>query len=76
MQQFLTSAKGTDNLTMYLQKAVLTELREVYGEWISADEEQLSKALAIMFSKNKREKKGFIFRIVNLYACRCRYHHK
>ena len=68
MQQFLSSAKGADNLTMYLQKAVLTELREVYGEWISADEEQLSKALAIIFSKDKREKKGFIF-IIDEWDC-------
>lgn len=68
MQQFLSGAKGGDNLTAYLQKAVLSELREAYGKWIPDDEEQLSTALAAIFAKDERRKKGFIF-IIDEWDC-------
>ena len=68
IQQFLSGAKCAENLAAYLQKVVLAELREVYGEWIPKEEEQLSTALAMIFSKDKREKKGFIF-IIDEWDC-------
>lgn len=68
MQHFLSGVKSAGNITKYLEKTVLAELKEVYGHWIPDKEKQLPAALSAVFSKDKREKKGFIF-IIDEWDC-------
>lgn len=68
MQQFLSGAGHADNLVEYLQKTVLEELKEVYGEWIPKGEKQLPLALTSIFAKDVREKKGFVI-IIDEWDC-------
>lgn len=68
VQQFLSGAGSADKLVEYLQTEVLKELREVYGEYIPADETRLSSSLATIYSKDKRHNKGFIF-IIDEWDC-------
>lgn len=68
IQQFLSDAGSPDALVPYLQKTVLAELREIYGSWISPDEEKLPAALASVFAKDTRENKGFLF-IIDEWDC-------
>ena len=68
IQQFLSGAKSADNLVKYMEKVILDELREVYGEWIPKEQDQLSMALATIFSKDTSKEKGFIF-IIDEWDC-------
>lgn len=68
MQQFLSSAGCADNLVSYLQKVVLEELREAFGEWVPPQEEKLPLALASIYAKNVGKKKGFVI-IVDEWDC-------
>lgn len=68
IQQFLTGAGSVEELTVYLQKTVLEELRQVYGEWVPLQEKQLSSALASVYAKESGEKKGFVI-IVDEWDC-------
>lgn len=68
IQQFLSGAGSADFLVAYLQKEVLNELREVYGDWIAPGEKRLSQALASIFARNERKEKGFIF-ILDEWDC-------
>lgn len=68
VQQFLSGAGNAEELVPYLQKAVIGELQEIYGEWIVPDERRLSLALASVFAKSDRKEKGFIF-ILDEWDC-------
>ncbi len=59
MQQFLIRAKKQE-VTQYLEQAVLEELREVYGNWFSAQITDLATALEKIFVKTQKQ---FIFLI-------------
>ena len=59
MQQFLIRAKKQE-VTQYLEQAVLEELREVYGNWFSAQITDLTTALEKIFVKTEKQ---FIFLI-------------
>jgi len=59
MQQFLIRAKKQE-VTQYLEQAVLEELREVYGNWFSAQITDLATALEKIFVKTEKQ---FIFLI-------------
>lgn len=68
VQQFLSGAGSVNKLVEYLQAEVLKELREIYGEYIPADETRLSSSLAAIYSRDKRHNKGFIF-IIDEWDC-------
>ena len=59
MQQFLIRAKKQE-VTQYLEQAVLEELREVYGNWFSVQITDLATALEKIFVKTQKQ---FIFLI-------------
>lgn len=59
MQQFLIRAKDHD-ITEYVEKAVMGELREAYGEFFPEQETVLAAALEKVFVKTKKK---FIFLI-------------
>ena len=59
MQQFLIRAKKQE-VTKYLQQAVLEELREMYGDWFSEQITDLATALEKIFVKTEKQ---FIFLI-------------
>lgn len=59
MQQFLIRAKKQE-VTEYLEKMVLEELREIYGNWFSEHITDLATALEKIFVKTERQ---FIFLI-------------
>ena len=68
IQQFLSGAGDAGNLVAYMQKKVLEELRQIYGQWIETEEEQLSSALMSIFAKDERSLKGFII-ILDEWDC-------
>ena len=68
VQQFLSGAGSVNKLVEYLQAEVLKELREIYGEYIPADETRLSSSLAAIYSRDKSHNKGFIF-IIDEWDC-------
>ncbi len=59
MQQFLIRAKKQD-VTQYLEQAVLGELRETYGNWISEQITDLATAFEKIFVKTEKQ---FVFLI-------------
>lgn len=65
MQRFLSRAKDTKNLVMYLEKTVLKELRQTYQNVVEPEEEHLPAALEQIFSVTG---KGFIF-IIDEWDC-------
>ncbi len=65
MQKFLNRAKSPKELTVYLQKSVLSELREVYADCIHPEEPELVVALENIAEKAKKE---FIF-IIDEWDC-------
>ncbi len=65
MQKFLNRAKSPKELTVYLQKSVLSELREVYADYIHPEEPELVVALENIAEKAKKE---FIF-IIDEWDC-------
>jgi hypothetical protein len=68
IQQFLRTARTPDYLISCIEDQVLSELREVYGEYFSDSIDSLPLALATIFSRLEREKKGFIF-IIDEWDC-------
>ena len=58
MQKFLSRARSPKELTVYLQKSVLSELREAYADYIHPEESELVVALENIAEKAKKE---FIF---------------
>lgn len=54
MQRFLSRA-GAENMVNYLEEEVIDEIRETYGEWISAQERILSVALEKLYKKTERK---------------------
>lgn len=59
MQQFLNRAKNQD-MTVYLEKAVIGELKEIYGDLFSEQACILTEALERIYAKEEKE---FIFLI-------------
>ncbi len=68
IQQFLSGAKHVTHLVEYLEKEVLREVKEVYPDYVSDSETSLPLALATIFSKQTKEKKGFVF-IIDEWDC-------
>ncbi|MDE5697772.1 MAG: ATP-binding protein [Lachnospiraceae bacterium] len=64
MQQFLIRSKKQD-VTDYLERVVLDDIREEYGEWFSDQETSLAAALERI---NVKTKKKFIF-LVDEWDC-------
>lgn len=64
LQQFLICSKG-QKVIEYLEKAVLEELREIYGNWFSEHITDLATALEKIFIKTE---KRFIF-LVDEWDC-------
>lgn len=58
MQRFLGRAKSPKELVVYLQKAVLSELREEYADYIHPEETELVVALENIAEKAKNGKVG------------------
>ena len=65
MQRFLNRAKSPKNLTAYLQKTVLSELKEVYADCIHPESSDLTAALETLAEKAG---KAFIF-IIDEWDC-------
>ncbi len=65
MQKFLSRAKSPKELTAYLQKSVLSELKGVYADYISPEESELVVALENIAEKANKE---FIF-IIDEWDC-------
>lgn len=67
ISQFLFGQGGVDCLVDNLQKLVLKEVREEYGEFFPDKEESLPSALADIYSKGQAQK-GFVF-IIDEWDC-------
>lgn len=65
MQRFLSRAEDPNNLIFYLQKVVLSEIKEVYKEIVCTQEEHLATALENIFEKTQM---GFLF-IIDEWDC-------
>ena len=65
MQRFLNRARSPKELTAYLQKSVLSELKENYADYIHPEESELVVALENIAEKEKKE---FIF-IIDEWDC-------
>ena len=65
MQNFLSMTKDADELTAYVQSAVLAELRERFPDQIPEEEKFLSTALEKLYRKTKE---GFVF-IIDEWDC-------
>lgn len=65
MQRFLSRAKSPKELIAYLQKVVISELREVYADCVNPEETELAAALEDIAEKAKKE---FIF-IIDEWDC-------
>lgn len=68
VQQFLRSAGEPSQLVSYMEKQLLQELQDLYGKLYDFPVENLPAALATLFAKEEREKKGFIF-IIDEWDC-------
>ncbi len=68
IQQFLRGAKELAKLVPYIEDRVLEELREAYPDAVRVGERNLPDALASVYSKDKREQRGFIF-IIDEWDC-------
>jgi len=68
IQKFLRKAGKSKNLVHYIEEKVLSELKEVYGGWIKAEETSLPDALESIFKKDDRPNKGFVF-IIDEWDC-------
>lgn len=66
MQQLIIDAGGADNLTGYLLKELSDELKNVYQDCLSTDDDNLFKILSLIY-KSKRSN-GFIF-IIDEWDC-------
>lgn len=67
IQLLLARAKKIENLVPYIEKQVIRELRQEYGQYFQEDEESLSVVLATIYEQKEGER-GFIF-IVDEWDC-------
>lgn len=67
IQLLLGRAKKIENLVEYIEKQVIKELRQKYGQYLPEEEDSLSAALAMIYEQ-KQDEKGFIF-IVDEWDC-------
>lgn len=67
IQLLLGRAKKIENLVPYIEKQVIRELRQEYGQYFQEDEESLSVVLATIYEQKEGER-GFIF-IVDEWDC-------
>lgn len=65
MQRFLSRADSAENLVLYLQQAVIKELKEPYGDVIGEEEQSLVTALEMIYAETGT---GFIF-IIDEWDC-------
>lgn len=65
IQDFLSRAEDISNVIPYLQRTVIKELKEVYGEYFDEDETRLAMVLEQIFTKTEM---GFVF-IVDEWDC-------
>lgn len=73
VQQFLRGAGEPAQLVPYMESQLLQELQNIYGKLCDFNEEgflsnNLPMALAALFAREEREKKGFIF-IIDEWDC-------
>lgn len=68
IQHFLRGAGELSDLVSYIEGRVLGELREAYPDAVRAEERRLPDALASVYSKDRREQRGFIF-IIDEWDC-------
>ncbi len=73
VQQFLRGAGEPAKLVPYMEGQLLQELQSIYGKLYDFDEQgfpsnNLPMALAALFAREEREKKGFIF-IIDEWDC-------
>ena len=68
VQQFLRMAGTLQDVAGCIERKVLAEIKEIYGEWIAEDESSLPNALATVYSKSTSERKGFVF-IIDEWDC-------
>jgi hypothetical protein len=68
MQQLLSGAGSVEKFIDYIQKTVIEELKEDYGEYFANEESHLPVVLANIFAKDTRTKKGFVF-IIDEWDC-------
>lgn len=68
MQQILASAGNAELLVSHLQKIVISDLRETYGDIIPVNTSQLSAALTAIYTEESRSKKGFVI-IIDEWDC-------
>jgi hypothetical protein len=68
IQLILDWAKSLQNLISYLEKDVITDLRNAYGTMVNPDETSLSKAIEMIYDSKDYSGKGFIF-IVDEWDC-------
>lgn len=68
IQQFLRGAGEPAQLVPYMEEQLLQELRDMYGSLYDFPSVNLPTALSVLFAKEEREKKGFIF-IIDEWDC-------
>lgn len=65
VQQFMRGADNLNDLSTYIEKKVLAEIRYVYPGLISEEERSLPDALAMIYAQDRR---GFVF-IIDEWDC-------
>lgn len=68
IQQFLRKAENLKELPQIIEMKVLAELRERYPDLVAEDENSLPDALTVIYAKEQREDKGFVF-ILDEWDC-------
>jgi hypothetical protein len=68
IQAILAWAQSLQNLISYLERDVIEELKEVYGDLFRSEETSLSKAVNTIYESKDYSGKGFIF-IVDEWDC-------
>ena len=68
MRQILIESGDVGNFINYLQEEIISELRELYNDYIKPEEKILTKALSSIYKNSDNENKGFIF-IIDEWDC-------
>ena len=68
IQQFLRKAENLKDLPQIIEMKVLAELREKYPDLLEEDETSLPDALSVIYAKEQRKDKGFVF-ILDEWDC-------
>lgn len=68
MRQILIESGDIGNFINYLQEEIISELRELYNNYIKPEEKILTKALSSIYKNSDSENKGFIF-IIDEWDC-------